>query len=185
MYTQNSLRTSPARAILGHGTGATPPHGPMPPSADRLKFNTRTPTGINPNKVTDNNIERADRCHTDGLDNYPRRIDGVAHKPQCQLRRKITSKSRTRTQTSNATSITDKQPQLVDQPIRHRIHIVALSYTNRKGNGTLRLNKRWQLFYPAVDTALHAQAAVAILTSTQLAETVVQWRPISEREWHS
>ena len=43
------------------------------------------------------------------------------------------------------------------------------------------MNKRWQLFYSGVDSALHAQAGVGILTNSRLAERVVEWRPISER----
>ena len=83
--------------------------------------------------------------------------------------------------TWNVTSLTGKEPELVDEAIRYRLDIVGVSSTKRKGNGTLVLNKRWQLFYSGVDPALHAQAGVGILTNLRLAERVVEWRPISER----
>ena len=83
--------------------------------------------------------------------------------------------------TWNVTSLTGKEPELVDEAIRYRLDIVGVSSTKRKGNGTLVLNKRWQLFYSGVDPALHAQAGVGILTNPRLAERVVEWRPISER----
>ena len=69
----------------------------------------------------------------------------------------------------------------MDEAIRYRLDIVGVSSAKRRGNGTLVLNKRWQLFYSGVDPALHAQAGVGILTNPRLAERVVEWRPISER----
>ena len=83
--------------------------------------------------------------------------------------------------TWNATSLTSKEPKLVHEAFRYRLDIVEVSFTKRKGNGTLVLNKRWQLFYSGVDLALHAQAGVGILTNPRPAEKVVDWRPISER----
>ena len=76
---------------------------------------------------------------------------------------------------------TSNEAELVDEAIRYRLDIVGVSSTRRKGNGTLILNKRWQLFYSGVDPALHAQEGLGILTNPRLAERVVEWRPISER----
>ena len=79
------------------------------------------------------------------------------------------------------TSLTGKEPELVDEPIRYRLDIVEVSSTKRKGNGTLVLNKKCQIFYSGVDPALHAQARIGILINFRFVERVVEWRSISER----
>ena len=184
MYAQNSLRTSPGRGIPGHVPGARTRDGAMRASGGRLNFKTRRPTGINPKKLrVITSKERTDA--SDGLANYPSRIEGVARSLNGKFDGKF-YRNREREQklhigTWNVTSLTGKEPELVDEAIRYRLDIVGVSSTKRKGNGTLVLNKRWQLFYSGVDPALHAQAGVGILTNPRLAERVVEWRPISER----
>ena len=94
---------------------------------------------------------------------------------------KIKNENRNYIRTWNVTSLSGKEPELADEASRYRLDIVGVSSTKRKGNETLVLNKRWQLFYSGVDPALHAQAGVGILTNPRLAEKFVEWRPISER----
>ena len=79
MYTQNSLRTSPGRGIPGHAPGARPGDGTMPASGGRLNFKTHRPTGTNPKNLrVVTSKERTDA--SDGLANYPSRIEGVARR---------------------------------------------------------------------------------------------------------
>ena len=184
MYTQNSLRTSPGRGIPGHVPGARPRDGAMQVSDGQLNFKTRRPTGINSKKLrVITSKERTDA--SDGLANYPSRIEGVARrligKFDGKFYRNRERERKLHIGIWNVTLLTGKESELVDKAIRYRLDIVGVSSTKRKGNGTLALNKRWQLFYSGVDPALHAQAGVGILTNPRLAERVVEWRPISER----
>ena len=159
MYTQNSLRTSPGRGIPGHVPRARPGDGAMRASGGRLNFKTRRPTGINPKKLrVITSKERTDASN--GLANYPSSIEGVARRLNGKFDGSF-YRNREREQklhigTWNATSLTGKEPELVDEAIRYLLDIVGVSSTKRKGNGTLVLNKRWQLFYSGVDLALHA-----------------------------
>ena len=184
MYTQNSLRTSLGYRILGHTPGARSGDGAMRTSGGRLNFKTRRPTEINPKKLrVITSKERTDA--SDGLANYPSRIEGVARHLNGKFDGKF-YRNREREQnqhigTWNVISLTGKEPELVNEAIRYPLDIVGVSSTKRKRNGTLVLNKRWQLFYSGVDPALHAQAGVRILTNPRLAVRVVEWRPISER----
>ena len=122
---------------------------------------------------------------SDGLDNYPSRIEGVARSLNSKFDGKL---YRNREQGQklhigiwSVTSLTGKEPKLVEEAIRYRLDIVGVSSTKRKGSGTLILNKRWQLFYAGADPALHSQAGLGILTNLRLAERVVEWRSSSER----
>ena len=175
IYTQNSLRISSGRGISEHVPGARPEDGAVRASGGRLNFKTRRPTGINPKKLrVITSKERTDA--SDGLANYPSRIEGVARRPNGKFDGKF-YRNREREQklhigTWNVTSLTGKEPELVDEAIRYRLDIVGVSSTKRKCNRTLILNKRWQLFYSGVDPALHAQAGVGILTNPRLAERV-------------
>ena len=122
---------------------------------------------------------------SDGPANCPSRIEGVARRLKGRFDRKC-YRNREREQklhigTWNVTSLTGKESELVDEAIRYRLDIVGVSFTKRKGHGTLVLHKRWQLFYSGVDPARRAQAGVGILTNPRLAEGVVAWRQISER----
>ena len=156
----------------------------MRASDGRLNFKTRRSTGINPKKLrVITSKERTDA--SDGLANYPSRIEGVGRRFNGRFDGKF-YRNREREQklhigTWNVTSLTGKEPELVDEAIRYRLDIVRVSSTKRKGNGTLVLNKTWKLFYSSVDPGLHAQVGVRILTNPRLAERVVEWRPISER----
>ena len=63
----------------GAPRGARPGDGAMRASGGRLNSKTRRPTGINPKKLrVITSKERTDA--TDGLANYPSRIDGVARR---------------------------------------------------------------------------------------------------------
>ena len=156
--------------------------GAMRASGGRLNYKTRRPIGINPKKLlVITSKERADS--SDGLANYPSRIEGVARRLNGKFDGKFyrNRERKLHIGTWNVTSLTGKEPELVNEAIRYRLDIVGVSSTKRQGNGTLALNKRRQLFYYGVDPALHAQAGVGILTNPRLAERVVEWRPISER----
>ena len=187
MYTQNNLPTSPARGIPGHVPRARPGDGAMRASSGRLNFKTRRPTGINPKKLrVIISKERTDA--SDELANYPSRIERVARRFNGRFDGKF-YRNREREQklhsgTWNVTSLTGKEPELVDETIRYRLDIVGVSSTKRKGNETLALNKRWQLFYSCVDSGLHAQAGVGILTNPQLLKELLSGDQ-SVREWHS
>ena len=163
VHTKQSSYLSPWRGIPGHVSGARPGDGAMRASGGRLNFKTRRPTGINPKKlrvITSKELTDA----SDGLANYSSRIEGVARRLIGKFDRKF-YRNRERKQklhigTWNVTSLTGKEPELVDEAIRYRLYIGGVSSTKRKGNVTLVLNKRWQLFYSGVDPALHAQAEV-------------------------
>ena len=184
MYTQNSLRTSPERGIPGYVSRATPRDGAMRASGGRLNFKTRRPTGTNPKQLrVVTSKERT--VASDGPANYPSTIEGVARRFSGKFDRKCyrnqKQKQKLHIGTWNMTSLTSKEPEPVDEPIRYRLDIVGVSSTKRKGSGTLALNKRWQLFYSGVDPVLHAQARIGILINSQFVERVVEWRSISER----
>ena len=81
-----------------------------------------------------------------GLTNYPSRIEGVARRLNGKFDRKC-YRSREREQklhigTRNMTSLTGKEPELVDEAVRYRLDLVGVSSTKRKGTETLILNKR-------------------------------------------
>ena len=76
-YTQNNLRTSPESGIPGHTPGARSGDGAIRASGGRLKFKTHRLAGINLKNLRVAILkEKADA--TDGLSNYPSRIEGVA-----------------------------------------------------------------------------------------------------------
>ena len=79
MYTQNNLRTSPGRGISGHAPGTRPGNGAMRASDGWLNFKTRRLIEINSKKLRVlTSKERTDA--SDGLANYPSRIEGVARR---------------------------------------------------------------------------------------------------------
>ena len=127
MYIENSLRTSPGCRISGHVPGASPGDGAMPASGGRLNFKTRRPTGTNPRKLrVTTSKERTDA--SDGLANYPSKIEGVAQRLNGKFDRKF-YRNREREQelhvgTWNVTSLIGKEPELVDEAIRYRLDIV-------------------------------------------------------------
>ena len=159
----------------------------MRASGGRLNFKTRRSTGTNPKKLRI--VTSKERTVTsDGLVNYPSRIEGVARRVNGKFVRKC-CRNREREQklhigTWNVTSLTGKEPELVDEAIRCRLGIAGVLFTKRKGSGTLILNKRWQHFYSGVDPTLHAHAGEGILTNPRLAERIIEWRPIIERVAH-
>ena len=183
VHTKQS-RISPGRGIPEHVPGARPEDGAVRASGGRLNFKIRRPTGTNPKKLpVITSKERTDA--SDGLANYLSRIKGVGRRLNGKFDGKF-YRNREREQklhigTWNVISLTGKEPELVDEAIRYRLDIIGVSSTKRKGNGTLVLNKRWQLFYSSVDPTLHAQAGMGILTNPWLPERVVEWRPINER----
>ena len=109
--------------------------GAMRASGGRLNFKTRRPTGINPKKLrVITSKERTDA--SDGLANYPSRIEGVARSLNDKFDGKF-YRNREREQklhigTWNVTSLTGKEPELVDEAIRYRLDIVGVSSTKRK-----------------------------------------------------
>ena len=156
----------------------------MRASGGRLKFKTCRLVGINPKKLRLATSKEQTNA-SGGLANYSSRIDGVARclngKFDEKLYRNREQEQKLRIEIWNVTSLTGKEPKLVEETIRCRLDIVEVLSTKRKGTGILILNKRWQLFYAGVDPALHAQAGVGIFTNPRLSERVVEWRPISER----
>ena len=145
MCTQNSLRTSSGREIPGHAPGARPGDRAIRASGSRLNFKTRRLTGTNPKKLRV--VTPKERTvASDGLGNYSSRIEGVTRRLNGKFDRKC-YRNREREQklhigTWNMTSLTGKEPELVDEPIRYRLDIVGVSSTKRKGIWTLVLNKR-------------------------------------------
>ena len=145
MHIQNSLRTSPGYGISGHAPGARSRDGAMRASGGRLNFKIRRPTGTNPKKLR--LVTSKERTvASDGPANYHSRIEGVARRLNGKFDRKC-YRNREQEQklhigTWNATLLTSKEPELVDETIRYRLDIVGVSSTKRKGNGTLVLNRK-------------------------------------------
>ena len=145
MYTQNSLRAFLGCGIPGHAAGASSGDGAMRTSGGQLNFKTPRPTGTNPKKlwvVTSKEWIVA----SDGPANYPSRIEGVARRLNGKFDRTC-YRNREREQKLyigawNITSLTAKEPELVDEAIRYRLDIVGVSFTKRKGNETLVLSTR-------------------------------------------
>ena len=144
----------------GHVPGVRLGDGAMRVPGDRLNFKTRRPTGINPKKLrVITSKEWTDA--RDGLANYASRIEGVTRcfngKFDGKLYRNGEQEQKLRIGIWNVTSLTGKEGELVEEALRYLLDIVRASSTKRKGNGTLVLNKGWQLFYSSVHPALHAQ----------------------------
>ena len=155
----------------------------MRASGGRLNFKTHRPTGANRKKLRV--VTSKERT---GTSNGPPTIlvglrgwrDPSMASFTGKFYRNREQEQKLHVGTWSVTLLTGKKLELVDEAIRYWLDIVGVSSTKRKGNGTLVLNKRWQLFYSGVDPALHAQAGVGIHTNFRLAERVVEWRPISE-----
>ena len=145
MYTQNSLRTSSERGIRGHAPGARSGDRALRASGSRLNFKIRRPIGTNPKKLrVVTSKERT--VASDGPASYPSRIEGVTRRlngkfdGKCYRNREREQKLRIGIW--NATLLTGKEPELVEEAIRYRLDIVRVSFTKRKGTRTLVLNKR-------------------------------------------
>ena len=82
--------------------------------------------------------------------------------------------------TWNISSLNGKECELVEEAKKYKLDIVGLSSTKRKGSGILDLNS-YKLFYSGCDPTTRAMAGVGILTSTRLAERVIDWIPVSMR----
>lgn len=83
--------------------------------------------------------------------------------------------------TWNVTSLTGKEIELVEEAKKYQLDILGISSTKRKGKGTFIVDNGWQLFYSGVDSTTHAQPGVAILLHPRLFDTVLDWKPVSER----
>ncbi len=82
--------------------------------------------------------------------------------------------------TWNICSLNGKERELVEEAKRYKLDIVGLSSTKRRDSGIDDLNG-WKLFYSGCDPTSHAMAGVGILTSTRLAEKIIDWIPVSMR----
>lgn len=83
--------------------------------------------------------------------------------------------------TWNVSSLKHKKPEMVDEATKYHLDVVGLSSTKIKGNGIEELPQGWTLYYAGVDPSVRSQAGVGILTSPRLADSVVEWVPISSR----
>ena len=133
MCTQNSLRTSPGRAIPGHVPGARPKDEAMQASADRLNFKThgRQPGSTRKKLRVATSKEKTDA--SDRLTNYSRRIDGMERCLNGKFHGKF-CRNREREQklhigTWNVTSLIGKEPKLVHEAISYWLDIVRVSST--------------------------------------------------------
>ena len=145
MYTQNSLRISPGYGIPGHTPGARSRDGAMRASGGRLNFKTRRPTGTNQKQLRVVTYKEW-TVASDGSANYPSTIEGLVRLLSGKFDRKCYRNQKQEQKlhigTWNMTSLTGQELELVDEAIRCRLDIVGVSFTKRKGNGTLVLNKR-------------------------------------------
>ena len=79
-------------------------------------------------------------------------------------------------------SLTGKDQELVCEAQQHRLDVVGISSTKRRGSGgTVKLNGGWKIFYSGVDAAMSAQAGVGLLVSPNIAEYIVDWVPMGGR----
>ena len=78
-------------------------------------------------------------------------------------------------------TLSGKEPELVEEASKRRLDIVGLESTKRKGTGSITLDHGWTLYWSGVDPTAFAQAGVGILTSLRLADSVIEWKPISDR----
>ena len=64
---------------------------------------------------------------------------------------------------------------------KNRLDILGISSAKKKGKGSFNLKNGWQLFYSGVDTSVYAQAGVAIMIGPNLADAMLEWKPVNER----
>ncbi|VDP27326.1 unnamed protein product [Soboliphyme baturini] len=81
----------------------------------------------------------------------------------------------------NISSLRRKQRELVDDAIEYQLDIVGLSSMKRPGAGLLNLShlSGGKLFFSRVAITTCAQAGVGVLVEPNLADRIIDWKPIS------
>ena len=122
---------------------------------------------------------------SDTLASCPRRHGSPARCPEGTYsrinHRKQYNQSKLNTGTWNVTTLNGKEVEIVEEARKNRLDILGISSTKKKGKGSFNLKNGWQLFYSGIDTSVYAQAGVTIMIGPNLADAVLEWKPVNER----
>ncbi len=107
---------------------------------------------------------------------YKKNEENMSYLPsQCWLEQKLHNTA------WNVTSLTGKEHELVEKAISDGLSMMRISYTKRTKYEILILGNEQQFFYSEVDSSLHDQARVELLTSSRLVERVIEQGSVSSR----